>query len=50
MTVTSYLCSNKECQDEIDKKTAQRIKLRNEQEQARQRRLEKMKNPQVAVQ
>jgi len=41
ITVNTYICSNKECQDEIDKKTAKRIELRNEQELARQRRLEK---------
>lgn len=41
MTQNSYRCSNKICQDEIDKKTAKRIELKNDQEKARQERLEK---------
>ncbi len=41
MTSTKYQCSNKECQDEIDKRTAKRIEIRREQELARQKRLEK---------
>lgn len=43
MTVTVYLCSNKECQEEIDKRTAKRLELKNEQDLARQRRLAKNK-------
>lgn len=39
--VTKYQCSNKECQEEIDKRTAKRIEIRTEQELARQKRLEK---------
>lgn len=41
MTQNTYRCSNKTCQDEIDKRTSKRIELRNEQELARQKRLEK---------
>lgn len=41
MTQNTYRCSNKTCQDEIDKRTTKRIELRNEQELARQKRLEK---------
>lgn len=44
-TVSTYVCSNKVCQDEIDKRTAKRIELRNEQELARQRRLNKQSFP-----
>lgn len=43
MTLTIYLCSNKECQEEIDKRTAKRLELKNEQDLARQRRLAKNK-------
>ncbi|MDO8498385.1 MAG: hypothetical protein Q7S44_01220 [bacterium] len=42
MTTTIFRCSNKICQDEIDKRTAKRIELRNEQEIARQNRLNRM--------
>lgn len=41
MTQNTYRCSNKTCQDEIDKRTSKRIELKNEQEMARQKRLEK---------
>jgi hypothetical protein len=41
MTQNTYRCSNKACQDEIDKRTSKRIELKNEQEMARQKRLEK---------
>lgn len=41
-TVTTYLCSNKSCQEEIDKRTAKRIALKAEQDLARQKRLEKI--------
>jgi len=43
-TVITYRCSNKSCQEEIDKKTVKRIELRHEQELARQKRLENMTN------
>lgn len=39
ITVTSYRCSNKSCQDTIDKKTTARIKLQGEQNLARANRL-----------
>lgn len=41
MTQNTYRCSNQACQDEIDKRTSKRIELKNEQEMARQKRLEK---------
>lgn len=41
-TVITYRCSNQACQDEIDKKTAKRIELKQEQDLARQRRLANM--------
>lgn len=41
-TVITYRCSNKACQDEIDKRTAKRIALKNEQEQARADRANKV--------
>lgn len=41
MTQNSYRCSNKSCQDEIDKKLIKRLELKQEQELARQRRLNK---------
>lgn len=41
-TIITYRCSNQSCQDEIDKKTAKRIELKNEQELARQKRLEQV--------
>lgn len=41
MTQNSYRCSNKSCQDEIDKKLIKRLELKQEQELARQKRLNK---------
>ncbi len=43
VTTSIYQCSNKECQESTDKKTAERVKKYAEQEVARQNRLEKMK-------
>ncbi len=39
ITITSYRCSNKSCQDTIDKKTIARIKLVDQQNLARANRL-----------
>lgn len=41
MTRMTYLCSNQACQDGINDRTAKRIALKNEQDLARQKRLEK---------
>ncbi|MFH0937154.1 MAG: hypothetical protein V1808_02590 [Candidatus Daviesbacteria bacterium] len=38
ITRSVYICSNKECQAEADKRTATRIALKKEQEESRQRR------------
>lgn len=43
VTTSTYECSDKECQAETNKKTAERTKRYAEQEVARQNRLEKMK-------
>lgn len=32
-TISKYRCSNKECQDEIDRQTAKRMKLKKEKEE-----------------
>ena len=40
-TTIKYRCSNQECQDEIDKQTAKRIKIVKDKEIADQKRLEK---------
>lgn len=39
ITITTYKCSNKSCQDTIDKRTTARIKLQDEQNVARANRL-----------
>lgn len=39
-TVSVYRCSNQACQDEKDKQTALRIKIRNDRKLAEQKRLE----------
>ena len=39
ITVTTYKCSNKDCQSEIDKRTKQRIKLQKEQQTAKDERV-----------
>lgn len=39
MVQNTYRCSNKACQDEIDKKILKQIELKNEQALAKQRRL-----------
>mgnify|MGYP001588082740 CR=1 FL=1 len=39
ITITSYRCSNKSCQDTIDKRTTARIKLQDQQNMARANRL-----------
>lgn len=39
ITVTLYKCSNKECQDDIDKKTLARLKDSNDQKQAKENRM-----------
>jgi hypothetical protein len=41
MTQNSYRCSNKSCQDEIDKRSIKRMELKKEQELAREKRLNK---------
>lgn len=38
ITKTTYRCSNQECQDECDKRTAKKEEIRKEQELARQNR------------
>lgn len=40
VTTTIYRCSNRACQEEIDKKTAERKKRVEEQELAKQKRAE----------
>lgn len=40
ITVTLYKCSNKECQDDIDKKTLARIKDTDDQKKAKEVRLQ----------
>lgn len=42
ITITTYRCSNQECQDEADRKVRERLELREARERARQDRL-KMK-------
>jgi hypothetical protein len=44
VTTSIYNCSNPECQADFEKKTAQRMKIHKEQEVAKQKRIEKMKN------
>ncbi len=39
ITINTYRCSNKSCQESIDKKTEGRIKLQKEQEIAKKKRL-----------
>lgn len=39
ITVTLYKCSNKKCQDDIDKKTLVRIKDTNDQREAKESRM-----------
>jgi hypothetical protein len=40
-TTIKYRCSNQECQDEIDKQTAKRVKMIKDKEISDQKRLEK---------
>lgn len=39
VTVTIYKCSNKDCQDDIDKKTLARIKDTSDQKEAKENRM-----------
>lgn len=39
VTFVTYRCSDKTCQEDIDKKTDKRLKLQEEQEQAKQNRI-----------
>lgn len=41
MTRITYRCSNQACQDSIDDRVAKKLALKNEQDLARQKRLEK---------
>ncbi len=47
MTTTTYRCSDKACQDEIDRMVSKRLQLREERELARQNRLKLNHPPQV---
>jgi DNA-directed RNA polymerase subunit M/transcription elongation factor TFIIS len=48
ITVTVYKCSNKECQDDIDKKTLARIKDTDDQKKAKEVRLQqKLKDAKI---
>lgn len=49
VTTTVYRCSNKECQDDIDKKTELRQKTQKEQEAAKLRRLQAQQKKPAAV-
>lgn len=49
VTTSIYNCSNEVCQKEFDKKIAQRKKIHKEQELAKQKRIENMKNRKKAA-